>query len=376
MSAPDPPGLGSPLPSPPRDGVSSLCFAQHADLLLVSSWDCSVTLYDVTLRCVRCAFATREPLLSACFVDTDAAASGGLDRTVRLHAFDSTLSEELGKHGAAVKAVAHLFRANAVASAGWDARLRLWDVRTGNNGGGNGRSPSADLALPGKAFSLAVSDTLLVVATAGRRLVAYDVRSLRVESASSSPLLPPQPPPPLCDRESPLKHQSRVVSLTPDGHGFALGSTEGRVALDNFGGASGPAPFAWKCHRSVGPDGTEAVHPVNALAWHPTTGALATGGGDGVVAIWDTTARRRIASLPPYPTSISALSFNADGTMLAVAASYGWEQGEPAATGGTEGGTTEVEGAAPGRLAPMPPSPPDAVYIRTMAPHEVTPKPR
>lgn len=65
-------------------------------------------------------------------------------------------------------------------------------------------------------------------------------------------------------------------------------------------------------------------------------GTFATGGGDATVSLWDPVAKKRLRQLPKYPAPISALSFNADGTLLAVAFS---EEDEGAAKGGkTTGG--------------------------------------
>ena len=48
-------------------------------------------------------------------------------------------------------------------------------------------------------------------------------------------------------------------------------------------------------------------------------GTFATGGGDSIVSIWDPVAKKRLRQFPKYPASVSALSFNADGTKLAIA---------------------------------------------------------
>jgi hypothetical protein len=63
MSAP-----GVELDSPPRDGISSVRFAEHADVLLVASWDNHVRLYDATLNTLRVAFLQRAPVLDAAFM--------------------------------------------------------------------------------------------------------------------------------------------------------------------------------------------------------------------------------------------------------------------------------------------------------------------
>ena len=59
---------GVELMSPPRDGVSAIAFAAHADVLLVASWDSHVRLYDATLNKLRVAFKQRAPVLDAAFM--------------------------------------------------------------------------------------------------------------------------------------------------------------------------------------------------------------------------------------------------------------------------------------------------------------------
>lgn len=51
-------------------------------------------------------------------------------------------------------------------------------------------------------------------------------------------------------------------------------------------------------------------------------GTFATGGCDGLVNVWDGKNRKRISQFRKYPTSISALSFNHDGSQLGIDNSY------------------------------------------------------
>jgi cell cycle arrest protein BUB3 len=104
--------------------------------------------------------------------------------------------------------------------------------------------------------------------------------------------------------------------------------------------------YAFKCHR-VG----NTVFPVNALAFHPVHGTFATGGCDGFVNIWDAKNKKRLCQLPSFPTSVAAVDFNHDGSLLAVAASYTFEEGEKD-------------------------HPPDQVYVRAISDADVKPKPR
>lgn len=149
------------------------------------------------------------------------------------------------------------------------------------------------------------------------------------------------------ERESPLKFQTRTVCCFPDGQGFAVGSVEGRVAMEYFGAdeAAQQRRFAFKCHRRQ-EGGKDIVYPVNAIVFHPGYGTFATGGCDGVVAVWDGEAKKRLYQFAKYPTSVASVDFNAAGTLMAVASSYTFEEGERAV-------------------------PPDAVYVRAVSEPEV-----
>ncbi len=56
-------------------------------------------------------------------------------------------------------------------------------------------------------------------------------------------------------------------------------------------------------------------------------GTFASGGSDGYVNIWDEKNKKRIKQYAKYPEGVSSLSFNLDGSLLAVGCSYSFEQG-------------------------------------------------
>lgn len=66
---------------------------------------------------------------------------------------------------------------------------------------------------------MAVSDARTVVGTSNRHIWVYDMRSL-VEPEQR--------------RISSLKFQTRCVRIFPDKTGYAVGSVEGRVAVEYF----------------------------------------------------------------------------------------------------------------------------------------------
>lgn len=68
-------------------------------------------------------------------------------------------------------------------------------------------------------------------------------------------------------------------------------------------------------------------HPTHLVLRHHTFGSA---GSDGLVSIWDHTAKKRLRQYPKYHNAVNDISFNMSGTKLAVGVSYGWEKGEAA----------------------------------------------
>lgn len=159
---------------------------------------------------------------------------------------------------------------------------------------------------------------MLVVALANRMINIYDTRNFRQ---------------PLQTRESSLKFQTRCVRVAaPNPYGFICTSIEGRVAVEYFdpSPAAQAAKYAFKCHREPAPrnPGCEIVFPVNTAAFHPVYGTFCTGGSDGVVSLWDAKCKKRIRNYPRLHSGISSMAFAPDGSRLAMAASYTFDEGE------------------------------------------------
>jgi hypothetical protein len=77
-------------------------------------------------------------------------------------------------------------------------------------------APIATVNLPERAYAMDTKDNLLVVGTADRQVAIFNLSNPTVIYKS---LL------------SPLKYQTRVVSCFTTGNGFAVGSVEGRCAI-------------------------------------------------------------------------------------------------------------------------------------------------
>ena len=55
---------------------------------------------------------------------------------------------------------------------------------------------------------------------------------------------------------------------------------------------------------------------------------LVTGGGNHSVCFWDYKSKKRITQITAFDQPIAALAFNTDGSKLAIASSYLYENGK------------------------------------------------
>ncbi|KAJ5388748.1 Mitotic checkpoint protein BUB3.2 [Penicillium cosmopolitanum] len=344
--------------SPPADAISALKFSPDPDStrIVVSSWDKNVYLYD--LRDENGAvgegkllqkFEHRAPVLDVCFGENENEVyTAGLDWDVRKIDLNTSEQTVLSSHEAGVRNVVYSREHNLVISGSWDSTLHV-------------HRPDAipvTVPLPSKPFSLSLTATKLVVAMASRSLHIYDLKALALLTAqadSASENGNKVEIEPWQRRESSLKFMTRCVACMPDDAGYASSGIEGRVAVEWFD----PSPesqarkYAFKCHRQTGEDNVDVVYPVNALAFHPVHGTFASGGGDGVVALWDGISKRRIRQYQKYTSSVAAVAFSGNGKYLAIAVSPGFEDGKEDVPEGIvkihirELGETEAKGKGP-----------------------------
>jgi mRNA export factor len=186
--------------------------------------------------------------------------------------------------------------------------LQFWDARS--------PTPVGEFTMPERVYDLDVRGNLMVVATANRHVLIYDVSGPQPREHSR--------------KESPLKYNTRCVSCFPDQTGFAIGSIEGRVGVQYVQKVGNKDHFAFKCHRQ-----DTNVYSVNAIAFQQQYGTFATVGSDGVVTFWDKDNKQRLKAFNPIRTTIPCAAFNATGSLFAYACSYDWSKGSSFYTPGT-----------------------------------------
>lgn len=123
--------------------------------------------------------------------------------------------------------------------------------------------------LPERCYSMDINGPLLVAATAERKLAIVNL-------ASPTTIFK------LAD--SPLRWQTRVVTCFPDSSGYALGTVEGRVAIQYVDEKAASSNFTFKCHRkdTPGQAARSQVCAVNDISFHPY-GTFSTCGSDGTI---------------------------------------------------------------------------------------------
>ena len=130
---------------------------------------------------------------------------------------------------------------------------------------------------------------------------------------------------------SPLKYQTRVVSCFTTANGFAVGSVEGRCAIQYVEDKDSSLNFSFRCHRDTPATNQRDpinVYSVNAISFHPQHGTFSTAGSDGSFHFWDKDSKHRLKGCGPGGVGgpISCTAFSGSGQIFAYAVSYDWSK--------------------------------------------------
>lgn len=323
------------LSNPPTDSVSALAFSPTQDVLAVASWDNNVRLYDVNSQGQsqgKHMYSHQAPVLDLCWSkDGNYLFSAGCDNTAQMFTMSSGQTQQVAQHDAPIKCLAFADVPGAgmvLITAGWDKKLKYWNLSS--------PTPIASVDLSDRAYAMDVADKLLVVATGDRQIHVINLTNPTAIYKSI---------------ESPLKWQTRVVKCFPTGDAYAVGSVEGRVAIQYPGASDDKKNYSFKCHRYDIPvgsmpgtpavSGSQQVFAVNSITFHKVQGTFCTGGSDGSLTFWDGVARIKLKSFsckelgngdtdirpPQFGTPIVATSFNHNHEIFAYALSYDWSKG-------------------------------------------------
>ncbi|KAK9892253.1 hypothetical protein WA026_019054 [Henosepilachna vigintioctopunctata] len=303
---------------PPDDSISSLAFSPSVlqqNFLVAGSWDNSVRCWEIEQSgksVPKSMQSCGAPVLDVCWIDDGSKVFiAACDKTVKMWDLASNQTIQVAQHDGPVK-TCHWVKApnyTCLMTGSWDKTLKFWDTRSPN--------PIMSISLPERCYCADVDYPMAVVGTANRHLIIYQLEGKPQEYKRV---------------ESPLKYQHRCVAIFRDKKktptGYALGSVEGRVAIQYVNPQNPKDNFTFKCHRSNGtPNGYQDIYAVNDIAFHPVHGTLATVGSDGSFSFWDKDARTKLKPSELMQQSIVRCAFNSNGQIFAYAVSYDWSKG-------------------------------------------------
>ncbi|KAK6839895.1 Poly(A)+ RNA export protein [Apiospora arundinis] len=301
------------LNQPPEDTVTDLVFSPTSEILAVSSWDKKVRVYEIDNSGQsqgKHAYDHDAPVFSVDFSkDGTKLVSAGADKMAKLCDLGGNLqAQQVAAHDQPIKC-AKFFESpqsnsTMLVTGGWDKTIKYWDLRQS--------TPVGTVTAQERIYSMDVRNNLLVIGTADRYI---NVINLQDPLKFYKTL------------QSPLKWQTRVVSCFSDASGFAVGSIEGRCAIQYVEEKDATSNFSFKCHRDPPQGNVTNVYSVNDISFHPQHGTFSTAGSDGTFHFWDKDAKHRLKGYPTVGGSIVATTFNSSGSIFAYAVGYDWSKG-------------------------------------------------
>ena len=317
-----------------QGGVSSVAFSPDGRMLVSSSWDKTIAIWDWAKReRLKTLRGHTDRVWTAAFSpDGGTIASGSLDGTVRL--WDARAGKEratLRGHTFSVYSIAYSPDGRTLASGSWDRTVKLWNVAgesrqslalEGHTDWINCLAFSSD----GRTLASGSTDKTIrlwdVVAGAERRRLQGHKEA--VSSLAFSPTTPTIASA-SWDRSVALwdantgEHillgahngRARSVAFSSDGRILASGGEDGLVRVWDVGSRSETARFE------------TGNNVINCVAFSPDGKRLVAGTGDryrfppGAIRVWEMPGGRPLESLPESTGSVTSLRFSPDGATLA-----------------------------------------------------------
>lgn len=319
------------VPAPPDDTVQALRFSPASlqqNYLAAGSWDGLVRLWETSLpkadlnmtpgqtpamqAVPKAQQSAGGPVLDLCYSDDGSKIFfGSADKTLRMWDLGSNQVTQIGAHDNCIKSV-HFIQSpsyQCVMTGSWDKTLKFWDARQPN--------PMLTLNLPDRLYAADVMYPMAVACTAGKNCIVYQLDNSPREYKKM---------------DINLKNMLRSVAICADLKtkqpiGFAVGSVEGRVAIQYLNAANPKDNFTFKCHRVDQTGNVQEIYPINDLAFHPVHGTLATIGGDCRYSYWDKDSRTKLKGSEKADQALTRGCFSARGEVFAYSVGYDWGQG-------------------------------------------------
>lgn len=283
----------------PKDYISDIKIISSRSLLLITSWDGSLTVYkfDIQAKNVDLLQSLRykHPLLCCNFIDnTDLQIYVGTvqGEILKVDLIGSPSFQALTNNEANL-GICRIckYGDDKLIAASWDGLIEVIDPRNY----GDGVIPVKNLnsnntKVKNKIFTMDTNSSRLIVGMNNSQVQWFRM--------------------PLCEddngtiEESGLKYQIRDVALLPkEQEGYACSSIDGRVAVEIFDDQgddyNSSKRFAFRCHRLNLKD-TNLAYPVNSIEFSPRHKFLYTAGSDGIISCWNLQTRKKIKNFAKF----------------------------------------------------------------------------
>ncbi|XP_063729373.1 protein Rae1-like [Symsagittifera roscoffensis] len=303
---------------PPDDTLTALRFSPasvSSTFLTSTSWDNRVRCWEINQIAgtanPKAEQVLNSPLLDCCWhADGTKIFTADCEKQAKVWDLASNQIVQVAEHGAPIKSVRWIQspQYSCLVTGSWDKTVKFWDTKS--------PTPIFTIQLTERLYCADIMYPMAVFTTADRGIVVYSLEGGPKEYKKF---------------DSPLKYQHRCVSIFKDANGgptgFALGSIEGRVAIQYAEGKDPKDNFTFKCHRSNAVNNVQDIYAVNDIAFHPTHNTLVTVGSDGRFSFWDKDARTKIKTSEQFPLPLTSCAFSHDGKILAYAIGYDWSKG-------------------------------------------------
>lgn len=285
------------LLSSPADSVSELAFSTYHNMMIASSWDGTISLYNpltpsgflknlpYSKPMLTCSFSKDNPV--HCF-------GGSADGFLHFLDLEKNTTNNIKAHTDGIRSVRT--QLNTVITASWDKTIKFWDTRSSQC--------TKTIDCDGKVFCMDLQNNLMCYGTSTN--VLYSVNLTNLDSTK---------------KHSPkFNYMLKCVSVGSDDKSVLVGGIEGKCEMINT--TSYYNGITFRSHRK-----DLKVFSVNTVSIFPkNSNALVTAGSNGDLIFYDNLSRiKTFTKTEDLPITTGSLS--TDGKIYAYALGDDWSKG-------------------------------------------------